>query len=93
MSYHYSGKITVDNTREEKPDYLTWCDVAHKYQVRSDAGGMQCRFDNVETLTEARRVAKHRAKLCGWAEIFRWAESGTMLKKFLIATYELELSA
>lgn len=93
MSYHYSKKVNVDNTKEEKPDYLSWCDVANKYQVRSDAGGMQCKFDNVETLTEARKVAKQRARICGWAEIFRWAESGTMLKKFHIATYERELSA
>ena len=93
MTYHYSQKITVDNTSEAKPIYLSWCKVTHKYQVRSDAGGMQCKFDNVETLTEARKIAKQRAKLCGWAEIFRWAENGTMLKKFHIATYDRELSA
>ena len=91
-SYHYSKKITVDNTREAKPDYLNWCAVAHKYQVRSDAGGLQCRFENVETLTEARQLARQRAKVCGWAEIFRWADSGTTLKKFHIATYERELT-
>jgi hypothetical protein len=93
MTYHYSKKITVDNVREEKPAHLTWCLVANKYQVRSDRGGMQCRFDNVETLSEARKLARERAKLCGWAEVFRWAENGTMLKKFHIATYERELSA
>ena len=63
MTYHYSKKVTVDNNKEEKPSYLTWCDVANKYQVRSDAGGMQCKFDNVETLTEARKVAKQRARI------------------------------
>jgi len=93
MTYHYSTKITVDDGREAKPDYFAWCEVAHKYQVRSDAGGLQCRFDNVETLTEARKLARNRARICGWAEISRWAESGTMLKKFHIATYERELVA
>ncbi len=81
-------KITINNTREAKPAHLSWCKVANIYQVRSDHGGMQCRFDGAETLIEARRIAKDRAKLCGWAEISRWAESGIMLKKFHIATYE-----
>lgn len=90
--YYYSKKITVDNTREEKPGYLTWRKVANMYQVRSDHGGMQCRFDNVETLSEARKIAKQRARLCGWAEISRWAESGTVLKKFHVASYERELT-
>lgn len=93
MTYHYSRKITVDKEREVKPDYLTWCDVANKYQVHSDAGGTQRRFDNVETLTEARKIAKQRARICGLAEIFRWAESGPMLKKFRIATYDREITA
>ena len=92
IGYHYSIKITVDNTREEKPSYLTWCKVANIYQIRSDHGGMQCKFDSAETLSEARKIAKQRAKLCGWAEIFRWAESGTTLKKFHVATYERELT-
>ena len=93
MTYHLKRKFTVGNTAEPKPDHLTWCKVDNIYQVRSDPGGMQCRFDNVDTLTEARKIAKQRCGLCGWAEIFRWAESGTMLKKFHIATYERELSA
>ena len=90
--YHYSKKLTVDNERDIKPSFMSWCKVAHKYQVRSDAGGMQCKFDNFETLTEARKHAKNRAIICGWAEIFRWAESGTMLKKYHIATYDRDIT-
>lgn len=91
MAYHYVKKITVDNTREEKPEYLKW--RKQHYMVRSDGGGMSTRTDTCDTLTDARKLAKQRAKSCGWAEIFRWAENGVQLRKFHIATYERELSA
>jgi len=93
MGYHMSKKITIDNAREEKPAHMHWVKSRPRYQVRSDAGGLNTRFEDFSTLIEARRAAMARAKACGWAEIFQWAESGVILRKFHVATYDRELSA
>ena len=95
MAYHYKRKISVDNTREEKPENMKWVNSKERYSymVRSDAGGLSTRTDHCNTLTEARKTARQRAAACGWGEIFRWAENGVSIRKFHVATYERELSA
>lgn len=92
--YHYAKRVTVTNAPEPKPPYLKWAKRAGKnwYQVRSDAGAMSTRIDDAETLTEARRIARQRARVCGWAEVFRWAESGVMLRKVFICSYDREVT-
>lgn len=92
MGYHYSKKLTVTNEREEKPASMHWVKSRPRYQVRSDAGGLNTRIENCATLIEARKAAKQRARACGWAEIFQWAENGVSLKKYHVATYERELT-
>lgn len=95
--YHYARKVTVTNDPEPLQRGLRWSsrkrDGKPPYMVRSDAGGMSTRHDHIDTLTEARKVARERAKACGWAEIFRWAENGVMIRKFFIASYEREIQA
>ena len=89
--YFHSRKITCTNQPEGLARGLRWRAKGYRYQVRSDAGGLNTRFDDCETITEARKIAKQRAKACGWAEIFRWAESAVMIRKFFVAAYEREL--
>lgn len=93
MAYHLKQKITVDNTREVKPDGYAWRKNKAQYQVRSDGGGMCTRFDDFPSLGEARKAAMARARACGWAEVFRWAENGQSIKKYVVAIYDRELSA
>lgn len=92
MAYHYARKVTVTNEPEPLQRGLKWSKRLG-YQVRSDAGGMSTRTETADTLTEARRVARQRAKACGWAEVFRWAESGVSMRKHFVAAYERELQA
>lgn len=91
MAYQYSKKIDVDNDPEPLAKGLKWSKRLG-YQVRSDAGALNTRTEQTDSLTEARKLARRRAKECGWAEIFRWAESGVMLRKHFVASYERELS-
>lgn len=93
MAYRYGKNITVDNAREEKPASMVWVKNRPRYQVRSDAGGLNTKFDDFHTLSEARKMAKVRARACGWAEIFQWAENGVILKEYHVATYGRELTA
>ena len=95
MAYHYTGPVTVTNEPQAKPDHLKWCkpETRPPYMVRSNAGGFDVHRDHCDTLTEARKVAQRTARVKGWAEIYRWAEGGTMLKTFFVAAYERELSA
>jgi hypothetical protein len=93
MAYHYSKKLTCEEYKHVKPAHLTWRKGGAAYQVRSDAGNLNTRFEDFATLTEARRVARKRAMVCGWAEVFRWAESGVILRKIAICVYERELHA
>ena len=93
MSYHYANKIEVTNCPEPKPENMHWVKNRPRYQVRSDAGNLACKFDDCKTLTEARKFARARAKSCGWSEIFQWAENSTQLRKFFIAEYTRELIA
>lgn len=93
MPYTHAKKLTVDNAREAKPDFMHWVKNRPRYQVRSDAGGLNTRIEDFRTLSEARKTAKMRARVSAWAEIFQWAENGVSLKKFHVATYERELSA
>lgn len=92
MAYHCAKNVTVTNEPEALQRGLKWSKRLG-YQVRSDAGAMTTRTEQVSTLTEARRVARQRAKACGWAEVFRWAESGVSMRKHFVASYERELSA
>ena len=97
MSYHFAKRITVTDEPEALPRGLRWTtrkrDGKSPYMVRSDAGGMSTRTDHCDTLTEARKLARQRAKVCGWAEVFRWAESGVQTRKMFVAAYERELTA
>lgn len=93
MAYAYAKKLTVDNTREEKPASMHWVKTRPRYLVRSDAGGLITRHEDCKTLSEARKTAKARARVNGWAEVFQWAENGVSLKKYHVATYERELTA
>lgn len=97
MAYHYARKITVTNEPETLQRGLRWVnrlrDGKPPYMVRSDAGGMSTRTDHCDTLTEARKIARERAKACGWSDVFRWAESGVMIRKHFVCSYERELSA
>lgn len=97
MAYTYARKITVTHEPETLQRGLRWVRRTrggkHPYMVRSDAGGMSTRTDHCGTLTEARKIAHERAKACGWAEVFRWAESGVMLRRHFVCSYERELSA
>jgi hypothetical protein len=95
MAYHYAKKTTVHNEPAPLPAGLHWVKQTKRppYQVRSDAGGLNTRFDDCATLTDARRVARKRAWACGWAEVFRWAESAVQLRSILVAVYERELRA
>ncbi len=92
MAYHYAKKITVTNEPETLGKGLKWSKRLG-YQIRSDAGHLDTRMDQADTLTDARKTARARAKQCGWAEIFRWAENGVMYRKHFVASYERELSA
>lgn len=95
MTYHHKKIVAVTNEPEAKPVGFRWVKTRPQYQVRSDAGGLSTRFDDCETLTEARKIAKQRIKAgqTTWAEVFRWAESGVSLRKFFVCEYERELSA
>jgi hypothetical protein len=93
MAYHYTRKITVSDARESLPDGMRWVKGRPQYQVRSDGGGLSTKFDDCETLTAARKLARQHAKRCGWAEIFRWCENAQSLRKRAVAVYERELQA
>lgn len=93
MSYHYADKITVCNEPETLQRGLRWVnrkrDGKPPYVVRSDAHADHC-----DTLTEARRIAKARARGPGaWGEVFRWAESGVSIRAHFVASYEREIQA
>lgn len=97
MAYHYAKKVTIsDNEPEALQRGLKWAKQANGkpfYTVRSDGGGMSTRNENCESLTEARKIARQRARDCGWAEVFRWGENAVMLRKHFVCTYERELQA
>ena len=86
--YHLEKRITVTNF---KPENKLWRKHS-PYQVRSDGQGLTTLFHDADTLTEARRIARARCKACGWAEVFRWAETGVMIKALLVAVYEREVT-
>ena len=86
--YHHSKRITVTNF---KPENKLWRKHS-PYQVRSDGQGLTTLFHDADTLTEARRIARARCKACGWAEVFRWSETGVMIKALLVAVYEREVT-
>lgn len=85
-------KITVVNDPEPLQRGLKWSRRLG-YQVRSDGGGMSTRIEQTDNLTEARKLAKQRAKQCGWADVFRWAESGVAYRKHFVARYDREMVA
>lgn len=91
--YHFARRVTVTNEPEPTAPHLKWAASRPQYQVRSDAGAMSTRCEDFATLTEARKAARARARACGWAEVFRWAENGTTLRKFFVCSYERELCA
>lgn len=99
MAYHYAKNVTVTDEPEALPRGLRWVTLARDgkppYMVRSDAGGMSTRTDHCDTLTEARKLARSLARgpVSTWAEVFRWAESGVMLREHFVCSYERELSA
>ena len=93
--YHYARKIEVTTDREPLPRGMRWVRRTKRppYLVRSDGGGLSTRTDDCATLNEARKVANYHARRCGWAEIFRWAESETQLRSMFVASHERELKA
>lgn len=99
MSYHHAQNVTVTNDPETLSVGLRWVsrtrDGKPPYLVRSDAGGLSTRTDHCDTLTEARKLARSLARgpVSTWAEVFRWAESGVMLREHFVCSYERELKA
>ena len=96
MAYHLAKRVTVTNEPEALPKGLRWAnrkDGKSPYTVLSEAGGMDTRYDHCATLTDARKLARQLAKERGWAEVFRWAESGVQIRKVFVASYERELIA
>jgi hypothetical protein len=92
--YHYARKITVtDEERELIPAGFRIVKGRPRYCIRSDGGSLTTRHEDATTLTEARRIARNRARDCGWAEIFQWAETGTQLRRFLVSVYDREMKA
>lgn len=91
--YHYARKITVTNEPAALPRGMHWIPRSKRppYLVRSDAGGMNTRFDDCPSLTEARKIARDRAKSCGWAEVFRWCENAQQMRAIIISVYDREI--
>lgn len=90
-------KITVDESYDKNPPAgYSWKfnGRARGYSVRSSNGPLSVKHEDFPSLTEARKHA--RAIVRGglpWAEVFRWAESGTGIKKVFIASYEVEIES
>ncbi len=91
--YHYAQKIEVTDIHEPLLQGFRWIKAAQRppYCVHSDGGGLTTRHEDAQTLTQARKLARERARECGWAEVFRWAETGTQLRRFFVTQYEREL--
>lgn len=80
--------MQIDNANDKPIAGMRWRKSGYRYMVRSDGGGLSTKTDHVSTLTDARKVAKQRAKQCTWAEIFRWSENAVMIKPVFIASYD-----
>lgn len=95
MAYTHAKKITFTSVKEPRPTGYKWVKSRPQYIVRTDAGAMSTRHDDAKTLTEARKIGRAhiRAGRTTWCEIFRWAETGVSLKRFMVEMHERELSA
>lgn len=80
--------LQIDNVNDKPMQGMKWRKSGYHYMVRSDGGGLSTKTDHLSTLTESHKVAKLRAKQCGWSEIFRWSENGVMIKPVFIASYD-----
>ena len=94
--------ITVtNNPAPALPEGMSWLKAyrtragsplgINEYYVRWDAGSMNSARETAATLTEARTLARRIVRGGkAWAEVFRMAESGTMVRDVWIASYEVE---